>query len=459
MEKDMDLQIKNMLSRCDDIEVPDKVSRGIDATLAQIERAGRKKSWKKKGLMAATIMILAIIGLSTAFPALADEIPLINKFLGKDSLFNSYNSSFNSEFKNMKGLQDYSIGIEHTVESKGITVKLNELAYDGAAIYIAYEVNGNGAAEKFYSDVNQKGNFINGNLMINGNKIGEPGAFIPEKIDKDTILYKEVYPLSERDKLPDKMQLSYEIADKQDKSRKWEFNFNISRSQLSHDINKKILNKGVMLGKDKAEILSLVQSPVYASLTVEFDNYKADSYCFALYDDKNNQLQQVDLGRMINNGKKTDVTFFYSLIGNDRVSRIEIVQPKTGYFSSEKIKDKVYMKTNEALPKAISIGSDISLNITKIDDMQTTTEITLTADGIDMQDYVFHGGINTYNSRWSEKDHKAYSTAKVEALGNNTYKITIDKNRDYSGSGNVILTFGRYDEVIGGRLLNIQFKK
>lgn len=458
MEKDMDLQIKNMLSRCDDIEVPDKVSRGIDATLAQIERAGRKRSWKKKGLMAAAIMILAIIGLGTAFPALADEIPLVNKFLGENSLFNRYNSSYNSEFKNMKGLQDYSIGIEHTAESKGITVKLKELAYDGAAIYIAYEVNGNGAAEEFYSDVNQNGNFIDGNLMISGNKI-EPGAFIPEKIDKDTILYKQIYPLSEKDKLPDKMQLSYEIKDKKDKSRKWEFNFNISRSQLSNNINKKVLNKEIILGKDKAEILSLVQSPAYASLTVEFDNYKADSYCFALYDDRNNQLQQVDLGRMINNGKKTDVTFFYSLIGNNRVSRIEIVQPKTGYFSPEKIKDKVYMKTNEALPKAISIGSDINLNITKIADMQTSTEITLTADGIDMQDYVFHGGINIYNSRLSDKDHKAYSTAKVEALGNSTYKITINKNHDDSGSGNAILTFGKYDEVIGGRLLNIQLRK
>lgn len=436
MGKELDLEIKNLLTKHEDIKVPEKISVGIDDTLAKIMYSSKRRSWKKHGIMVATIAIIAIIGLGTAFPALAEEIPLVNKVLGKNSVFNRDD---NSSEDNLKGVQNYSIGVEHTVTSSGISVKLKELAYDGAAIYIAYEEKGIAATEERFQNEST--------LIIEGKKL-ESGVFIPERIDKDTILIKEVYPLSEKDKLPEKMQFSFKFTKILEQSGSWEFNFNVNKSELSRNIDKKELNKKIMLGQDKAKILSLVQSPAYVTITVEFDNYKPDDYSFVIIDDEGNELQQVDLGKMLENGKKTDVTFFYKRINSSKFSKIMLIQQQTGYFASEKIQDRVYLKGNEQLPKVVSIGKGKFLNITKIDDKQNCIEITLVTNELAMHDYIFHGGINIYNNSVSEKDHNAYSMAKVDALGNNTYKVIVNKGENFVGTGGVNLMFGNYDEVI-----------
>ncbi len=436
MENEFDLKLKEYLNKNENIEVPEKISRGVDEILMNLNNK-KKKNYIKKGIAAAIIVIMSTLGMGVAFPALAEEMPVINKIIGKNSIFNREYKEFN-HFDNLKNVQDYSMDVEQTIKDNNISVTLKEIAYDGTALYVIYEEKGIEISEKDYFNDKKT-------LSIDGKPL-EAGAIIPEKINNNTVRVTEVYPIVEEKNIPDKFNVEIHFTQIHEHNGKWDFNFRIDKNQLVKNLNTKKINENITVGWDRAKILSLTQSSAYISLNIEHSHYKPDRYDFSMLDDKGNELQQDDMGRITKKGMYKIVTRFFKSTKNQKISKIRVVRSKIGYFSPDKIKHRSYLDLNDIAPKTISIGSSKELKVSKIEEKDNYYEVILETKDLSIQQYRFAGGISVYNKEKNENDRTAYSVVKLDALGNNSYKVSVLK-RDVKNGKNV-LAFGNYDETI-----------
>jgi hypothetical protein len=438
MNREVDLKIKNVLNINKDIEVPEKISKGVDEVLSKINNRHKKRNKINRSIIAATVAVATITSLAVVFPTLAQDIPIVNRILGNKSIFNKGFEGSYEHFDNLKNVKDYSIGVDQTVKDKDISITLKEVAYDGVALYFIYDEQGK-INDNIYS--NEKSVSI-GSVKIQG------GAIIPQKIDDNTIRVTEIYPITETDKIPDKFNVIIDFNKIQDTAGSWKFNFSIDKNQLIKNTNKKDLNKKIQLGLfDRAKIISLTQTSAYATINIEHSNYKPDAYCYEILDENGNEVQQVDLGGIIEKGNKTIVTHFYKL-SNNKISKIVVLKAKVDYFSPEVVKEKSYLEFNETLPKIFSVGKDKKITISKIEKTGDKYEVTILSKDISIQNYCLRGGISLYNREMDSKNHDAYNMVRADALGNNTYKITIDnKNKNFNVE-NYVLAFGNYDNTL-----------
>jgi len=435
MDREVDLKIKDLLNINKDVEVPEKISKGVDEVLSKINNRHKKRNKIGKSIIAATVAVATITSLALAFPTLAQDIPIVNRILGNKSIFNKGFEGVYDDYDNLKNVKDYSIGVEQTVKDKDISITLKEVAYDGVALYFIYDVQGkiNGP--------------INNNVSIGSMKI-QCGAIIPQKIDDNTIRVTEIYPITETDKIPDKFNVIIDFNKIEDTAGSWKFNLSIDKNQLIKNTNRKDLNKKIQLGLfDRAKIISLTQTSAYATINIEHSNYKPDAYCYEILDENGNEIQQEDLGGIIEKGNKTIVTSFYKLFNDNKLSKIIVLKQKVGYFSPEVVKEKSYLEFNETLPKTFSVGKDKKITISKIEKIGDKYEVTILSKGISIRNYCLRGGISLYNREMDSKNHDSYNVVRADALGNNTYKITIDnKNKNFNAE-NCVLAFGNYDDI------------
>ncbi|MCH5138655.1 DUF4179 domain-containing protein [Clostridiaceae bacterium UIB06] len=439
MDREVDLKIKDLLNINKDVEVPEEISKGVDEVLSKINNRHKKRNKIGKSIIAATVAVATITSLAVAFPTLAQDIPIVNRILGNKSIFNKEFEGSYDHFDNLKNVKDYSIGVEQTVKDKDISITLKEVAYDGVALYFIYDEQG-----KINDNINNR---HEKSVSIGNMKI-QPGAIIPQKIDDNTIRVTEIYPITETDKIPDKFNVIIDFNKIQDTAGSWKFNLSIDKNQLIKNTNKKDLNKKIQLGLfDRAKIISLTQTSAYATINIEHSNYKPDAYCYEILDENGNEVQEVDLGGVIKKGNKTVVTSFYKLSNDNKLSKIVVLKQKVGYFSPEVVKEKSYLEFNETLPKTFSVGKDKKITISKIEKIGDKYEVTILSKGISIRNYCLRGGISLYNREMDSKNHDAYNVVRADALGNNTYKITIDnKNKDFN-TENYVLAFGNYDNI------------
>ncbi|AKA69772.1 DUF4179 domain-containing protein [Clostridium scatologenes] len=437
MENEFDIKLKEYLNKNENIEVPEKISLGVDEVLMNLNNRNKKNNIKKV-IVAAVVVIISILGIGSAFPALAEEIPVINKIIGKNSIFNRDYEQFN-HFDNLKNIQNNSTNIEQTIKDNNISVTLKEIAYDGAALYIIYEEKGIEVSEKDCFNEKQK-------LSIDG-KPFEAGAIIPEKINNDTVRVTEVYPIVGEKNIPDKFNVEINITQIHGYNGKWNFNLRIDKNQLAKNLNIKKIDKIITVGWDRAKILSLTQTSAYVRLNVEHTHYKPDKYYFSILDDKGNELQGVDMGGITKKGMNKIVTSFFKADKKQKISKIRVIESKIGYFSPNKIKHRSYLELNDTVPKTISIGANKEVKVTKIQEKDNYYEVILQTKDLSIQQYgVFSGGISLYNKGKSESDNEAYSTIKLDELGNNSYKVSVPKKDVKNGKS--VLAFGNYDETI-----------
>ncbi|MBE0447186.1 MAG: DUF4179 domain-containing protein [Actinobacteria bacterium] len=125
-----DEQIRKLLNKINekgDVEVSPQFHKRVQDTLNSLpqRRSNRKRLAKVSALVASFLMISAI-AIGSLNPTFATDIPVIG------SVFKHLNNIQNSIY------DDYAVGVGESQTSKGITVTVNDVAFDGKRVIVGY---------------------------------------------------------------------------------------------------------------------------------------------------------------------------------------------------------------------------------------------------------------------------------------------------------------------------------
>lgn len=438
MDREFDKKIKELLVSNEELEVQEMISQDIDRVLKEVNTKKKNKGMFKKGAIAACIILTSMIGFGVAFPAVADNIPVINKFLGNNSIFNNGNENEYNHFDNLRSVQNISVGINREVKSNDISINIKEVAYDGVALYLIYDIKADKNIE-VYDDIKT--------VSING-KTYEPGVGIPETLDNNTIQYTDVYPITNHKEIPNKFTLSINFTEIGGREGNWDFELPLDKKEMVKNLDEAQVNKKFKIGSDKIEILSISETSSYVTLSVEHSNYQPDNFYFSIFDEDGNELKQLDIGRLEEGIFKTKATRYYKRVNDNEISKISIIRRKVPYNSPEKIKQKVYIKVNETLPKTISIGENKKLNILSFKERDDNYEFTVSSKDTSLVMYWIAGGISVYNREKNNENESTYEGVELDSSLDNTFKVIVYKSNTILQAGKDAIAFGNYDDTI-----------
>lgn len=450
MENNFEKQLKEIIKNGEDIKVPQKISVGIDEVLENLKPKNKKKNLLKRISMAAVLVLAILAGFVTAFPTLAAEIPIINKFVGDSSLFNKAKSGeYGDEFKNLSKLNNVSVEINKGVYDKGITITIKEIAYDEAAFYVIYEVS-------FDKNLNKNLENCSDVVEINGKRY-VANAVVPLYSDDTKTAVTEVFPVLGGDVMPDKFDFNISFSEVSNIKGNWNFKIPLVKQNLQDKVNIFRLNKYIVDGFNVIKLAKVTSSPAYLSLLTEHRVYEADKYDYVLMDSKGNEFQQVDMGGIVKKAFSIDVTFFYKQIEGSKLDSIKILKSKVEKYSPNKLKNVQYIALNSKLPVDVSVGKNKKLTVNSISEKDNQIEIIFSSEKVPVYTFGFGGGISIYDKTMSKETKDAYSIVRPEVLGNNKYKVTVPKKRSLTKDTkvveydrdikNLVICIGNYDEM------------
>ena len=447
MDKDFDIKFRQLLREKEEIEVPKRITDGIDTTLRTLQRNNSKANVIRKCMVAAALFLATTIGLGAAFPTIADNIPILNRILGENSIFSKATSSKDgyAHFDNLKNVKHYAIAVDETVGN--ITVK--EIAYDGIAFYAIYDVQ-----YDYKTEASKEAWSYDSSIEVKGKEF-TAGVLIPEQVDDYTIRITQVYPVPGAVELPSSFSTIIRFAKNGIKSDSLQVSMKLDKEQLLASVKRLKLDKELKLGSNKAKLLLLTQSYAYASLTIEHNRYEPNKYDFVLIDDKGNELEQVDMGRIERSGLKTNVTRVYKLPKHAEINKILVIEAnrKNSYkelntHSPSKIKAKSFVNVDQQLPAQLSIGESKELSIVSISESEKSYDIIVKANrAMSISSFIRMGGISLYDKTKDKASDDSYRLPRFDPQGDCSYKITFYKSSDFNFK-NAVLCFGNYDELL-----------
>lgn len=457
MENKFEKELKELLkSSSEDIEVPEKISIGIDETLAKLKPRNRKKILIKKISIAAVLMFAILTGFVTACPTLAAEIPIINKLAGINSLFNKTASSeYGDEFKNLSKLSNVSVEINKGVSNNGVTVTIKEVAYDEAAFYVIYDVN----LDKNVTNKKYLEHGIMASAEVNGRKY-KINASVPLHSDATMAEFTDVFPITDGDMIPDSFDFNMSFSGEDNLKGNWNFKIPLVKEKLKDKVNVFKMNKDIKDGSDSIKIARVTSSPVYLSMLAEFKKYEPDKYKYVMMDSNGDEYEGVDMGGIVKKLFSTDVTFFYKQIAGSKLSNISILKPKgKSIFDDDfKLKNVQYLTLKSKFPVDVSVGNNKKITINSMGEKNDKIEIIFTAKGFPVYTFAFGGGIRIYDENMDKDNKKSYDFVSPETLGNSEYKITLPKERMVLKNSTTMMKYnvdinkldicvGNYDEM------------
>jgi len=452
MENNFEKELMELIKSSDDIQVPEKISAGIDEALMNLKPKNNKKNLMKRVSIAAVLVIAILTGFVNAFPTLAAEIPVINKLLGVNSLFNKVKTSeYGEEFKNFSKLDNMSVEINKGVSDKGITVTIKEIAYDEAAFYMIYDVS----ADKAAKNVNLKQG-CRVSIGVNG-KIYRANAEIPLYSDVTKTTVTDVFPITGGDVFSDKFDFCAAFTEAGNVEGNWNFKIPLVKQNLQDKVKTLKLNKEIKDGFTKIKLAKVTSSPIYLSLLTEHKKYVPDKYEYVIMDSKGNEFEQVDMGGIVKKTFSTNVTFFYKQIEGSKIDSVSVLKPKVERYSPNKLKNVQYIPMNSKFPIDVSVGNNKKLTVDSVCEKDNQIEIIFSAEKVPVYTFGFAGGISIYDKTMNKENRDAYDIVRPDTLGNNKYRVTVSKKRSivkdnktvdlYRDINNSAICIGNYDEI------------
>lgn len=458
MEDKFEKELKEILKTSSEyIEVPEKISAGIDQTLAKLKPKNRKKILIKKISIVAALAFVLLTGFVTTCPTLAAEIPIINKLTGINSLFNKLTSSeYGDEFKNLSKLSNVSVAINKGVSDKGVTVTIKEIAYDEAAFYVIYDVN----LDKNVTNKKYLEHGIMASIEVNGKRY-KANAGVPLHSDATSAEYAGVFPVTGGDTIPDKFDFNMIFTGEDNLKGNWNFRIPLVKEKLKDKVNVFKPNEYIKNGSNSIKIAKVTSSPVYLSMLAEFKKYEPDKGdYYVMMDSNGDEYEGVDIGGVVKKPLTTDVTFFYKQIEGSKPSSISILRPKgKRVFDDDfKLKNIQYLPLNSKLPVDVSVGNNKKITINSVVEKNNQIQIIFTAKGLPAYTFAIGGGIRIYDENMDKGSKMAYDFVRPDALGNERYRITLPKERSVLKDSETIVNYkidinkldiciGNYDEM------------
>lgn len=386
------------------------------------------------------VLIIAVVGLT-----------------GKISLAEASNQA--SPSKILEAGQAYiqknsSVTIDKTATDNEVTVTLKEMAYDGAAFYITYQLHEEMPFDKYRAEYT---------MSVNGDSYKRNGTIEIKKIDSNTVQFTEMVLINSEDKLPEKLNISLKFSEVIWKNGNWEFNIALDKDELTRNSKWKDLNKEIQFSYAKVKIASLTKISTFATLVVDYDDLKdyKDPKAFSLLNDAENELQQQLMPIIIRKGNKAEAIFFYKVTKNTKINKLVVNETDNVHPYPGNIKNMTYVEFNDSFPKTISVGNgkEIIINKSGLDEEAYKTlygtlspgslpTLSISAKGLSMQDYVSNGGITLYNRKKDAKNQGSYTFGITNVKDNNNYEIWFNNNTLNVQAPSEVLVFAQYDEVL-----------
>lgn len=433
MSNDIDEKIKLLLNSNESLTVPKKISLGINETLKQIQNNKRKTHLKRISI-AASLIMATTIGLGAIFPALAENIPLINKIIGDTTLAINYFEINNfSELENLQVIDEHTIPVNRTIGN----ITVIKFAYDGIAFYSTYEISN--------TSFNERYNYGSSVFVKDTEYIGQ--FYFPEMINDTTVRVTQVYPMPyPGETIPSEFLATLKFTKDNTFYNELETNFNSNENLLLQNTNQTELNREIVLGSNKAKLISITQSESYVALVTEYDIYEpADR--FVLLDTNGTELEKIDMGGIIEKDSKTIVTNLYKPTKNANVARILVVEEKNKILSPVTIKNKDYLDLSTQLPAKITVGKDKTITVIGVTEDIDTYKVILQAKDIAINSYIQVGGLALYDPSKSKNKNNSYYSGRAIPLGEDSYMLVYYKVNEFNYK-NPELSFGSYDELI-----------
>ncbi|GAA0732500.1 DUF4179 domain-containing protein [Clostridium oceanicum] len=395
--KNINLNEKDIFKLFNEIKIDENEFNKIDEDITDIQKKRIKKTLRKKiksqnrfkilkyGSAAAAIILILLIGIGTASPAFAENIPVLGSIIQR----------LNDKMGTNTNYTKYSKIINKKVTDKGISITLNEIIADDSKILIGYTIK----SDKNVKDLEVFG--LGRFLKINGAQNSSSGTSSGSYIDDYTYIGSEELNTS-IPKNCDKFNIDLNITEVGKVHGKWKFAFTASKKEVCKESTVFKPNTKVDLEDSIVNIDKVVFSPIdtYISLSGIFKNkckkpandiWKYD-YWIA-YNDKGIELIPKSLGGGSFNNKNFNTHMNYK---NSKyipkyltIAPVNIIPSSVEYVSSDgkplliktKKPKEISRPINETLPIELPQGKMGKLIIEKINTDKNKTTINFKAIG------------------------------------------------------------------------------
>jgi hypothetical protein len=266
--KDFNLEEKDIFELFNEIKVEESEFDDMDDEVSAIQKEKIKKNLNKRikgqrnlkvikhGSIAAAIGLISIIGIGTASPAFAKNIPILN----------SITQTLNEKFGGHGDYAKYSQVVNKSATDNGVTLTVNEVIADDSKIILGYTIKSN----KKIEDLEVVG--LSKFLQINGKHLGSGGGAVGNYVDDCTFLgSEEIHTALPQDS--NKYDISLNVDSIMDIKGKWDIAFTASKDELVKKSEVFKPNKKVDLKYADITVDKVVRSPIDISIFIT-GNYK-----------------------------------------------------------------------------------------------------------------------------------------------------------------------------------------
>lgn len=168
------------------------------------------------GLAAAALVVLCLIGIGTALPSFADNVPLLSSIIQVINDRSGYHGAY----------AEYSQIVNKSVTSNGLTLTINEVLADDSKLIVGYTVKGVDKINN-YGDV-----WLNSDIKINGKLYSSVGGGAGKFLDDYTYVgYEDAHP--QPMVAAQVINVDFNVFEIAGRRGRWNFAFSASKDELS----------------------------------------------------------------------------------------------------------------------------------------------------------------------------------------------------------------------------------
>ncbi|MCC5425313.1 DUF4179 domain-containing protein [Clostridium botulinum] len=238
-------ELNNMEEEVDIIQ-KERIKKNLNN---KIKRKNRSNKLKYTSIAAAITLVFSI-GIVTASPTFAKNIPVLNSIM----------QTLNNKYGNRGDYAKYSEIINKSVSNNGITITINEVIADDSKLVISYTLKTN----KKIKDLEVFG--LGGFLKIDSKTFSSMGTSFGQYIDDYTYIgSEEIHTSIPEDK---KFNIDVNITEVSDIKGKWNFAFSASKEEISRESTVFRPNQKLDLPDSNVAIDKVVFSPIDTSIFI-----------------------------------------------------------------------------------------------------------------------------------------------------------------------------------------------
>ncbi len=270
----------------------------IKKTLVRKIRRQRTVRSLTSGLAAAALVVLCLVGIGTALPSFADNVPLLNSIIQTLNDRSGYHGAY----------AEYSQIVNKSVTSNGLTLTINEVMADDSKLIVGYTVQGVDKIINNYDTV-----WLDSDIKINGKYFSSTGGGAGKFLDDYTYVgYEDVHPQPMA--AAQILNVDFNVFEIAGRRGRWNFAFSASKDELSKQSIVFRPNNLLDFPNTRATVDRVVFSPLDTAIFIS-GKYKTpqkaatpysiiDYDYWLVYDDRGVELAPMGVGGGSSDGQK-----------------------------------------------------------------------------------------------------------------------------------------------------------